>query len=394
MLLFNYNTDMPQKYQQLPLFPCYSIEVAIDNGVSLDKNGLTNKLSFENRAFHDWYRFVLSFPPRLVDHYIHGFGLKKGDVLLDPFCGTGTSLVETKLQGINAVGLEANTFAHYASSVKVNWDVSPKTLSGRAKEIGAECRNILRSQGIDDEKLTPPNLAGLELRTLDSEAMGLLLTDSISPIPLHKALVLKELIDQHAHEAYYHHMRLAFANALVYSISNLRFGPEVGIGKKKRDAKVVEPWLDEASRMAHDLHLVYGKPYPKVDVLLADAREINKVLPPNTVNAVITSPPYPNEKDYTRTTRLETVLLGFIKTREELRSLKKGLVRSNTRNVYKGDDDDKWIHNHHEIQKLAEDIENRRIELGKTSGFEKQYSRVTKLYISASFRRRIYPTKS
>ena len=34
-------------------------------------------------------------------------------------------------------------------------------------------------------------------------------------------------------------------------------------------------------------------------------------------DAVITSPPYPNEKDYTRTTRLESVLLGFIRTKQD-----------------------------------------------------------------------------
>jgi hypothetical protein len=95
---------------------------------------------------------------------------------------------------------------------------------------------------------------------------------------------------------------------------------------------------------------------------------------------VITSPPYPNEKDYTRTTRLETVLLGFISNRAELQALKRGLVRSNTRNVYKTDDDDKWVASHTEIQQIAETIEARRIELGKTSGFERMYARVTKLY--------------
>jgi hypothetical protein len=101
---------------------------------------------------------------------------------------------------------------------------------------------------------------------------------------------------------------------------------------------------------------------------------------------VFTSPPYPNEKDYTRTTRLESVLLGFINNKEELRRLKKGLLRSNTRNVYKGDNDDIWIYEHKEIQRLADTIEKRRIELGKTSGFEKLYSKVTKLYFGGMAR--------
>lgn len=104
------------------------------------------------------------------------------------------------------------------------------------------------------------------------------------------------------------------------------------------------------------------------------------MIKPNSIDAVITSPPYPNEKDYTRTTRLESVLLGFINNREELRELKKRLVRSNTRGVYKDDDDDKWVADFPEIQQIAEEIEKRRIELGKDSGFERLYPRAAKLY--------------
>jgi DNA modification methylase len=51
-------------------------------------------------------------------------------------------------------------------------------------------------------------------------------------------------------------------------------------------------------------------------VVQADARQILQVLEPSSIDAVITSPPYPNEKDYTRTTRLESVLLGFITTKQ------------------------------------------------------------------------------
>jgi hypothetical protein len=121
-------------------------------------------------------------------------------------------------------------------------------------------------------------------------------------------------------------------------------------------------------------------------VHLADARQPEQVLLPNSIDAVITSPPYPNEKDYTRITRLESVMLGFVGSKTELQRLKKTLIRSNTRNVYKGDDDDIWIAEHKEIQQVADIIEKRRIELGKTSGFEKLYGKVTRLYFGGMAR--------
>jgi len=61
-------------------------------------------------------------------------------------------------------------------------------------------------------------------------------------------------------------------------------------------------------------------------------------------------------------------------------------VRSNTRGVYKSDDDDQWVANHAEIQRIAGAIEARRIELGKTSGFERLYARVTELYFGGMAR--------
>lgn len=102
---------------------------------------------------------------------------------------------------------------------------------------------------------------------------------------------------------------------------------------------------------------------------------------------VITSPPYPNEKDYTRTTRLESVMLGFINNKAELQALKRGkLLRSNTRNVYKGDSDDIGVAGNKEVQRLMKAIEARRIELGKTSGFERLYAKVTGLYFGGMAR--------
>ena len=106
----------------------------------------------------------------------------------------------------------------------------------------------------------------------------------------------------------------------------------------------------------------------------ADARALSEVLPPASVDVVITSPPYPNEKDYTRTTRLESVMLGFIQDKAQLRRLKQGLIRSNTRGVYRDDDDDKagWS----TIQRFSvspQPSRRERIELGKTSGFERMY---------------------
>lgn len=340
-------------------------------------NSRANKLDSQDRAFHDWYRFVLSFPPHLVRDYIKKFELNKNDVVLDPFCGTGTTLVEAKLAGMKAVGLEGNPFPHLASIVKTDWDLDADTLLARTRQVADETIKILKSQRIDDN--FPFEKEHKNLRSLSSEKAKLILANSISPLPLHKTLVLFETLKQFENEPFYCHALLALGNALVYKISNLHFGPEVGVKSPKIDVPVISSWLFEIKKMANDLQRVSGMPFPQAEVYLADARSLDTV-ESNSVNTVITSPPYPNEKDYTRTTRLESVLFGFINNKEELRELKKRLVRSNTRGIYKSDDDDKWVSEFPEIQRIAEAIEKRRIELGKDSGFEKMYARAAKLY--------------
>jgi hypothetical protein len=225
-----------------------------------------------------------------------------------------------------------------------------------------------------------------KLRHLSKELSNLLLTDSISPRPLHKVLALLDRLRVERDDRFYAHEVLALANSVVFQSSNLVFGPEVGLGRIRRDAPVVTPWLEAVNRMAADLEGLGPRTSVTSKVIRADSREIDIFLPADSISAVITSPPYPNEKDYTRTTRLETVLLGFASSRDDLRAIKRTLVRSNTRSVYRDDTDDRWVENHGEIGRIAREIESRRKALGKTSGFERMYPRVARLYFGGMLR--------
>jgi DNA modification methylase len=346
-------------------------------------NAEANKLSPEDKAAHDWYRFVLSFPPHLVREYVNRFGLDRKHVLLDPFAGTGTTLVEGKKLGVTSVGIEANPMAHFASEVKTDWKPDPDELLTHANLVSVSAKAELDAFGIVEDLPVGPLWAPAahgNYHTLPEQAYKLLLKGSISPRPLHKTLVLLRALEAHRDERFYRHERLALAKSLVSTVGNLHFGPEVGVSPPKEDAPVIASWFECVQRMAHDLRQLNELHDTSTQVHFGDARCALEILGPSSVDAVITSPPYPNEKDYTRTTRLESVLLGFLKDGNDLRELKKGLLRSNTRNVYKGDDDDRWIASHPQIQCLSEKIEERRIELGKTSGFEKLYAKVTKLY--------------
>lgn len=349
---------------------------------------LHNKLAEEDRPVHAWYRFVLSFPPHLVREYLTKFGVSAGDVVLDPFCGTGTTIVECKKQGISAVGFEANPMAALASRVKTNW-----TIWGPELERVAQWAAVKAQAEIDQTfakiPLIEPGIVKDQLTihgwlSLDEAANKLLLAESISPKPLHRCLVLHRWISKAASE-FIEPLQLALAWTLVVHAGNIRFGPEVGITKPKDDMDVVGLWLEQCKRMATDLAIFSDRQHIPTQLIQADSRDVSQ-LEDRSISAVFTSPPYPNEKDYTRTTRLESVVLRLIKNKADLRALKEGLLRSNTRNVYVADRDDSFVADVPEIQRIARDIEAKRIEMGKDSGFERLYHRVTKLYFGGMAR--------
>lgn len=333
-----------------------------------------NKLYSNDTGVHDWYRFVLSYPPHLVRDYIGKFGLNSSHTVLDPFCGTGTTLVECKKNGIPSIGVETNPVVQMAASAKINWDIDINELLRHSFVVAKEFNRLLTKYGTN-------------LKTLNADKEKLIIKNSISPIPLHKSLVFIEALNNVKDQKFYDVERTAFAKQIVYSYSNLHFGPEVGVSRKKKiDVDVIGLWLEQIQKIANDLNEYADlKNVPSI-VYRGDSRKISDYLENNTIDSIITSPPYPNEKDYTRTTRLESVLLGFMGEKSDLRKHKENLLRSNTRNIYKGDDDEKWIERYPHILELAESIEAKRIELGKTSGFERLYHKVVKNYFGGMAR--------
>ena len=74
-------------------------------------------------------RFIPDIPRELIS----ALGCAKGSVVLDPFCGSGTTLVEAQRAGFDAVGIDLNPIACLISSVKTQ--PLPEKYLCTAKEI-------------------------------------------------------------------------------------------------------------------------------------------------------------------------------------------------------------------------------------------------------------------
>lgn len=234
------------------------------------------------------------FLPHLVRDYVTRFELDRRHTVLDPFCGTATTLVECQKLGLRARGLEANPMACFATQTKTDWTASAAGLWRHALALAEQVERRLTSDGFSEHDDLPlfRQRKTINLRTLSPEKTKLILGKSISPIPLHKTLVLMEALREGASQRYSGYEKLALAKALVSGISNLHFGPEVGVGRPREDAPVVRLWLTAVRAICDDLSKL-PKPSRSSKLIMGDARRLASLLQPRSVDAVITSPPYP-----------------------------------------------------------------------------------------------------
>ena len=355
-----------------------------------------NRQLLQNNVVHDWYRFVLAFPDHLVADMCNRFNADQGDLVLDPFCGTGTTPVECKKLGIDSVGIEANPACVLASQVKTNWNIDPEHLLATANKIieqaTPDCNQLtfsaqpLFASAFKADDLKDQLLAGsTEGKYFVSS--GMLKRGWISEIPFYKVLVLLNAIKR-AKPGVSDALKLALVSLLVETIGNIRFGPEIYVSGNKQDVNVLGGFRQKVDKMARDLQVTQA--LPKIGqsrILQGDARQCDSILSEaniNSVDFVITSPPYPTEKDYTRQTRLELVFLGHVYDTLSLRSIKKAMVRSHSKGIYKADSDGRLVAHIPEVQAIADEL---RLKVAdKTYGFAKLYPRIIEEYFGGMYR--------
>jgi len=69
-------------------------------------------------AFHNLYPYKGKFYPRIVRTLINTFKLKKGDLILDPFNGSGTTTHEASLMGIKSIGVDVTPMGVMLAKLK------------------------------------------------------------------------------------------------------------------------------------------------------------------------------------------------------------------------------------------------------------------------------------
>ncbi|MCG1395183.1 site-specific DNA-methyltransferase [Staphylococcus epidermidis] len=245
---------------------------------------------------HNWFRLTPSFGPELVDVMLKKLNTSKDDIVLDPFSGAGTTLYQTKFNGIESYGFEINPFLHFVCKTSTNLNLSLEKLEYYFKKIDELFHVKLQET------------SNLDVENLDIE---------IPPIHnvyrwwrkdvLKDLLILRELIKNVTHnEDYRNFFLLALASKLIPDLTNVTLG-RLQLHFVDKSNETIDVWSvfsSQTTKMIDDLRTLnqetkdtFSKIYNTNSTETADIN-INK-----KINRVITSPPYPNRYSYVWNTR-------------------------------------------------------------------------------------------
>lgn len=259
-------------------------------------------------ATHGLHEYRGKFFPQLVRSLINIAEVPERGIVLDPMCGSGTTLVEAVLAGRQAFGLDMNPLSAFLTEVKC------QALSLKPSELIREFQKLERALKEKQSK----RLSGGHFASLDS-------ADQEYLEKWFSAEVLVEL--DHIQAAISSLSHPSFRAFYVLSLSNIlrdvswQKPEDLRVRKEMRtveSGEVIGRYLDEALR-ATKLVVAYNaqrsaKGLGTYSVLEADARRSAQVLVRQRghVDAIITSPPYATALPYLDTDRLSLIYLNLL----------------------------------------------------------------------------------
>ena len=265
---------------------------------------ITPRLTREREVCR-WLVFPHSFAAEFVEAVIAEWALGSDDRVLDPFVGSGTTLVAARGRAVPATGFDLSPLAVLAARTKV------------ADPAGHRLRALLRA-------LVKPDAPG-EGRSVGREYPDLV-RKALPGGRLERLDALRARIEaSDCGDAERDFFRLALL-AIVPEFSEARAdGGWLRWGREGADAaRVEDAFRERAEEMIGDLGSDSSPGGGEWEARLADAREIPER--DGSFSAVITSPPYPNRHDYTRVFGVE-LLFAFLDP-EEMYALRRQTFHS------------------------------------------------------------------
>jgi SAM-dependent methyltransferase len=273
-----------------------------ENGLELDRySGPITFRSNEATPVHRWWPYVQGYSAEFVAGVLSREGLAPGATVLDPFAGSGTTLVETRRVGLRALGFELLPPAVLAARVKTNFELDPQALGDVGQAVADRARRG-RPGPLPFLRETRRQFAPKALHDLSR------LRNALPPEGTPSADAT----------------RLAFGRILIPA-SRLHRSPCLGYSRSQdpEGPSPLERFRASIRVMQEDLeHLGRERERwgPAARVETRDARAGGA--PPRSVDLAITSPPYVNGMDYVMNYKIDLAWLGYARSYADLRAFR------------------------------------------------------------------------
>ena len=234
-------------------------------------------------AIHPYPAKFIGDIPRAL---IKSLPIPAGTAVLDPFCGSGTTLVEAQRARLSSVGIDLNPIACLIARVKTS--PLPEGFAEVVQEITSRARNI--------KALPTSSIPNVDhwFKPAIQLAVG----------------ALAQIIADPAYLAWLDQLRLALSSILVRvsnQDSDTRYAAvEKGVGRND----VFDAFCNASSKLRRSL-LDRHWTLPLAHVLEANTLEVSHSEVAINIGLVVTSPPYPNAYEYWLYHKYRMWWLGF-----------------------------------------------------------------------------------
>jgi 16S rRNA G966 N2-methylase RsmD len=288
------------------------------------------------RLTHYLLRYPAKFHPPVVRALLDRYA-DQGMRLLDPFCGSGTALIEAAVKGLSATGTDIDPLAVFATRVKAYRHNVPslrRTCATILDRISVHERSTSEYERLMFEDIADAEVEALTYREINVPAIPKLLHWFRRYVVVDLALISHTIRSASIPAPHRDFLLLCFAS-IIRAASNADpvpvSGLEVTAHMKERDrsGRLVNPFalfertirrsLDDVESFVEKSHVV------KITAVQLDATRIRERLR-GRFDIGLTSPPYNNAVDYYRRHQLEMFWLGLTKSQDERLSLKPGYI--------------------------------------------------------------------
>lgn len=285
-----------------------------------------------------WFRCREGFSIELIREILRKNAIRKK--VLDPFCGSGTTLVASNELDINSIGFDINPLMTFVSKAKT------RRYSKHDREKLEDLIQEILDITDESEKSAVPRLRIIN-KVFNTEIIDTLLR-------------IKRKISNVKEEKHRNFLKLGWISILE-SVSNTRKegnGIKYKFTKRTRSGYISLPqqrWEDEYfgnrkteyvleklrlkyEEMISDLKIDYA--FQEPILFTESALELTKFLERDAISMALFSPPYANCFDYFEIFKVELWMGDFVGNYKELKYLRNLALRSNTNvnlNISRGD---------------------------------------------------------